>query len=106
MFDVHLRNINEISNCTMFADLKLHVVKIIENMPKDMFHELKSEFKIEPVERGIRKRFKRFLTKCAEDKYPSGISEKLQLLLDRNYLLLDLGFTYFIDSLLDYLLVP
>ena len=70
-----------------------------------MFYELKNVLAIDVVEKGTtRRRFKRFLTKCVEEKLP--IDENLQLLLDKNILLIDLGFIYFMDSLLEYLLVP
>ena len=114
MFNVYktlkldVKYFNEFSNCTMFMDLKHNVVKIIENLPKDMFYELKNELKIDPVEkRSTRKLFRRILNESINLKFPdSVITEKLQLLIDKNYLLLDLGFIYFIDSLLDYLLEP
>jgi hypothetical protein len=104
MSDMYVRNINELSNCTMFEDLKRSIINIIENLSKDVFYELKKELKIVAVEKGTRKRFQRFLIKCSEVKYPNGICEEIQLLLDKNILLLDMGFIYFIDPLLDYLL--
>ena len=42
MFEIYGKNIEEISNCLMFANLKRHIVKIIASLPREMFYELKS----------------------------------------------------------------
>ena len=101
----HAGNIKEISNCTIFVDLKVNIAKIIEVLPEDIFLELKEELRKEnlftaPERGGIRRRFRIFLTKCSEQADSGG-----QLLLQKNLLLLDIGFVYLIDSLLHILLL-
>ena len=102
-------NIEDISNCTIFVDLKVNTIKIIQILPKNIFQEFKDELKKENLfsnpERGIRKRLRRFLTWCTEQIGSRDVNEQLQLLLNKNLLLIDIGFVYLIDSLLHMLLV-
>ena len=105
----HASNIKDISNCTIFVDLKVNIIKIIEVLPKNIFMEVKNELKKENLlstsEQDTRKRFRRFLTKCTEQTDSGGPDEQVQLLLHKNLLLIDIGFVYLIDSLLHILLV-
>jgi len=105
----HAASIKDISNCTIFIDLKVNIAKIIEVLPEFMFLELKNELKKENLlsfpERHARKRIRMFLIKCAEQTDSGGSNEQLQLLLYKNLLLIDIGFVYLIDSLLHILLV-
>jgi len=96
------KHINEISHCTMFVDLTIHIIKIIENLSQDLFYEFRNDITIEIPDKGIRKRYRKFLIKLMEER--EVISDKLRLLIDKNILLIDLGFSYFIPSLLDNLL--
>ena len=110
IFETFAAYIEDIRNCTVFVDLKVNIIKIIEVLPKNAFQELKEELNKENLfsapERGIRKRFKRFLNKCTEAKGSNEpLNEQLQLLLSKNLLLIDIGFVYLIDSLLHILLV-
>jgi len=97
----HATNIKDISSSTIFIDLKVNIIKIIEVLSEDMFLELKNELKKENLfstpERGIRKRFRLFLSKYTE--------QTESLLLLKNLLLIDIGFIYVIDPLLHILLV-
>jgi hypothetical protein len=106
---LHASNIKDISSSTIFVDLKVNVVKIIEVLPEDIFLELKNELKKENLlstpERHIRKRYRMFLIKCTEQTDSGGPNEQVQLLLHKNLLLIDIGFVYLIDSLLHILLV-
>ena len=103
----HAGHIQDIGNCTIFVDLKVNIIKIIEVLPEDVFQELKNELKKENLfstpEDGTQKRLRRFLTKCRDQT--EGPNEQLQLLLQKNLLLIDIGFVYLIDSLLHILLV-
>ena len=89
--------------------MKVNTIRIIEDLPKDIFQELKEELSEEKLfltpERGIRKRYRRFLIKRTEQFDSGGLKEQLQLLLHRNLLLIDIGFVYLIDSLLRILLL-
>ena len=101
---------DDLSSCTILVDLKVNMIKIIEVLPKNIFQELKEELNKEklfstPTERGIRKRFRRFLVKYTEQIDSEGVNEELQLLLYKNLLLIDIGFVYLIDSLLHILLL-
>jgi hypothetical protein len=124
--------IQDLSACTIFVDFKLNIVKIIEDLPKNIFQELKQELNKADISdlpsaeklfsaprRGIRKRFRRFLIKRTEEieRLPTGpafgsrqagnegTNEQLQLLLYKNLLLIDIGFVYLMDSLLHNLLM-
>ena len=102
-------------------DFKLNIVKIIEDLPKNIFQELKQELNKESRQagisdlpsaeklfsaprRGILKRFRRFLIKRTEEIDSGGTNKQLQLLLYKNLLLIDIGFVYLMDSLLRNLL--
>jgi hypothetical protein len=105
------------------VDFKLNIVKIIEDLPKNIFQELKQELNKADISdlpsaeklfsaprRGIRKRFRRFLIKRTEEIESrqagnEGTNEQLQLLLYKNLLLIDIGFVYLMDSLLRNLLM-
>ena len=99
----------DISSCTILVDLKVNIIKIIEGLPKDIFQELKEELNKEKLfsapDRGIRKRFRKFLIKRTEQLDSGGLNERLQFLLHKNLLLIDIGFAYLIDSLLHILLL-
>jgi len=43
----HAGNIKDISNSTIFVDLKVNIIKIIEVLPKNIFMEVKNELKKE-----------------------------------------------------------
>ena len=93
----------------LFVDLKVNIIRIIEDLPKDIFQELKEELNEEKLfstpDRGIRKRYRKFIIKRTEQFDSGGLNEQLQLLLYKNLLLIDIGFVYLIDSLLHILLV-
>ena len=95
-------NMDDISNSTVFVDLKVNIIKVIEVLPMNVFQELKKELNEQIPERGTRRRLRRFLIKISED---ISHTEELDLLLNKNLLLIDIGFTYFMDSLLRILLV-
>ena len=98
----------DISRCAIFVDLKVNTIRMVEFLSKNVFHELKEELNKEQLfsvpERGIRKRFRRFLIKSAEQIDSGAVNQQLQLLLAKNLLLIDTGFVYLIDSLLRILL--
>jgi len=106
--EVFAANLNDLANCTVFLDLKVNILNLIQVLPKDIFQKLKEELNKEKLfstpERGIRKRYRRFLIKYTNQVDPSDINEELQLLLNKNLLILDIGFVYLIDSLLYILL--
>ena len=101
-------NMEEINECVIFVDLKVNIIKLIVLLPKEIFIELKGDLLKENVilspEKGIRKRYRRFLNKTSKEVDPDNTNEELQLLLYKNLLILDLGFVYLIDSLLHILL--
>ena len=100
---------SDVSRCTLFVDLKVNIIKIVLGLSKDLFQELKSEIIKEklflPLKKDILKRYRRFLVNTAEQVDPEGTNIDLQLLLDKNLLLIDIGFIYLIDSLLHMLLI-
>jgi hypothetical protein len=96
------KHIDEISHCHMFIDLTANIIRIIETLPNNLFYDLKRRFPEELPEKGIRKRYRKLLFRLTENR--GTIGEKYQLLIDKNFLVIELGFSHFIPSLLDSLL--
>ena len=90
-------------------DLKVNIIKIILGLSIDLIKELYEELNKQKLfsspERGIGKRYRRFLNKAVDEIDPEGTNSELQLLLYKNVLLIDIGFIYLIDSLLHMLLI-
>ena len=105
----HEMNIKDISDSTIFVDLKVNIIKIIEDLSKDIFEEIEGEIYkrnlVSITERDIRRRFRQFLTMYAKQTDSERNNEKLQFLLHKNLLLIDIGFVYLIDPLLHILLL-
>ena len=78
-------------------------------LSKDLFEELKEKLNTEklfsPPDKGVRKRYRRFLVKSVEQMDPEGKNSELQLLLFKNLLFIDIGFVYLIDTLLNKILI-
>jgi hypothetical protein len=95
---------NDVSKSVIFVDLKVNIIQIILSLSKDLIKELIEELSKQNLfstsERGIRKRYRRFLNKSVEQIDREGANVELQLLLHKNILLIDIGFIYLIDSLL------
>ena len=98
-----------LDSCTLFTDLKILIIRIIEVLLEDIFTELKEELiranlVTTPEGRNIRKRHRRFIIRLAKDVDPMHSNQKFELTVQKNLLLIDLGFIYFIESLLKVLL--
>ncbi len=94
---------------TLFTDLKIVIIKIIEILPEGIFTDFKDDLMIAklvttPEGRNIRKRHRRFINRRAKDVDPTRFNQKFELAVQKNLLLIDLGFIYFIESLLKVLL--
>ena len=92
-----------------YSNLKLLIIKVIEDVPKNVFIELKAELMKQllvttPTEKSLRKKCRRFLNGLTKIVDPNRSNEDLELLVQKNLLLIDLGFVYFIESLLKRLL--
>jgi hypothetical protein len=100
---------NDVSKSVIFVNLKVNVIKIILGLSKDLIKELNEELNKENLfslpERGIRKRYRRFINKAVEEADPQGINSELQLLLHKNIFLIDIGFIYLIDTLMHKILL-
>jgi hypothetical protein len=104
------RNIPDIlKSCTLFTNLKIAIIKVIEELPKNIFIELKIELGKKdllstPEVKTLRKRYRRFINGASKIIDPNRTNETLELLIQKNLLLIDLGYVYFIESLLERLL--
>ncbi len=110
LFDGRDVNVSESwDSCTLFTDLKILIIKIIEVLPEDIFTDLKDELMTAnlvttPEGRNIRKRHRRLIVRLTKDVDPTHSNQKFELAVQKNLLLIDLGFIYFIESLLKVLL--
>ena len=94
-----------IHSCTLFLDLKIIIIVIIEILHEDMFLNLKNNLMAAnlvstPEDKTLRKKYRRFINKNVKSIDPTRSDQNLELLVQKNLLFLDLGFTYLIDSLL------
>jgi len=100
-------NVTELlKSCELYLDLKVLLVLIIEDLPSVIFLKLKSDLIKDSLvsstdHKGLRKRYRRFINKCSKD---SRMDNRHELLVQKNLLLVDMGFIYFIESLLKTLL--
>ena len=90
-------------------DLKVAIVKVIEDLPRNIFMELKVKLMREnllstPEVKTLRRRYRRFINGAAKIIDPQRTNETLELLIQKNLLLIDLGYVYFTESLLERLL--
>jgi hypothetical protein len=97
------------STCNLFLNLKVIIIKIIEMLPEEMFLDLKKELMTTdlistPEDKTLRKKYRRFINKNVKLIDPARLNKQLELLVQKNLLLIDFGFVYFINSLLEKLL--
>ena len=103
-------DVDEILNtCALFTQFKCLIINIIEELPEEIFLLLKVDLiavKLisTPDEGTIRRKYRRFLNKYSRELYHTQSNKELELLVQKNLLLIDLGFIYFIDILLKRLL--
>jgi len=101
-------NIPDILKSYIF-DLKIAIIKVIEDLPRNIFIELKTEL-VEsglistPEAKTLRKRYRRFINGLSKIIDPTRSNEELELLIQKNLLLIDLGYVYFMENLLERLL--
>ena len=104
--EFHKTNIfADLSSNSFINGLNFLIVTVIENLPVNIFQELKrvlvgENLSQSPIQPGVLKRYRYFITKRANVIDPTRSDDKLQLLIYKNLLLIDLGFAYFIESLL------
>ena len=96
-------------SCGIFIDLKINIIKIITILPEDIFSDLKSDLLAArlvatPEEGTLRKKFRRFINHLSSNINPIRTDKQLELLVQKNFLLIDMGFTYLADDLLHRLL--
>jgi hypothetical protein len=101
----------DLNFCPLFTDLKVSIIKIFEILPEYIFIELKKKMQNEelikmPEEKTIRKKYRRFLNKLAAGYDPARSNPYFELLIQKNLLLIDFGFIYFIEYLLKRMLIP
>ena len=111
LYEDRQENISELlHSCTLFTDLKVVIIRVIEILPGDIFTNLKSELMAAnlistPEEKTLRRRYRRFINRSSKAIDPTRSNKQLEFLIQKNLLLIDLGFIYFIDNLLNKLLV-
>ena len=103
-------NISEIfKSSILYTELKAIIIKVIEELPKNIFTELKvklmeMDLVSTPDVKTLRKKCRRFINEMSKIVDPNRSNEVLELLIQKNFLLIDLGYVYFIESLLKRLL--
>ena len=103
-------NISEIfKSCILYTELKAIIIKVIEELPKNIFTELKVKLMGEnllsiPDAKTLRKKYRRFINGMSKIVDPNRSNEALELAIQKNILLIDLGYVCFIESLLKSLL--
>jgi len=90
---------------SLFVDVKFYIITIIEGSSEQFFIQLKQKLMdnalvFTPDERTIGKRYRMFINKRAKFIDRTRSSNQLELLIQKNFLLLDLGFIYLLDELL------
>ena len=98
-----------IKSSVLYTDLKVAIIKVIEVLPRNIFMELKVKLMEEdllstPEEKTLRKRYRRFINGASKIIDPQRTNEALELLIQKNLLLIDLGYIYLVESLLERLL--
>src|SRR3989442_2912412 len=88
-----------IKSSVLYTDLKAAIIKVIEVLPRNIFMELKVKLMEEdllstPEEKTLRKRYRRFINGASEIIDPQRTNEALELLIQKNLLLIDLGYIY------------
>ena len=88
---------------SLFIDIKFYIISIIEGSNERFFVQLKQKLMhnrlvFTPEERTIGKRYRLFINRCAKQ---IEINNELELLIQKNLLLLDLGIVYLFDHLLE-----
>ncbi len=106
LYSSSFNDINKITNnCIFFTNLKVQVLNMIQCLPEAFL----IEFKVKLIERdliqtpengSIGKHYRRFINKTSKLVDPRRSNNELELLVQKNLLLLDLGFVYFIEELL------
>ena len=98
--EFHKTNIfADLSSNSFINGLNFLIVTVIENLPVNIFQELKRVLVGEnlsqtPIQPGVLKRDRYFITKRVKVIDPTGSDDRLQLLICKNLLLIDLGFPY------------
>ena len=106
LYSVIFHDINKIiNNCIFVTNLKVQVLIMIQCLPKTFFVGFKGKLiennLVQTPENGfIGKHYHRFINKTSKLLDPRRSNNELELLVQKNLLLLDLGFVYFIEELL------
>jgi hypothetical protein len=100
-----------IKSCVFFTDLKVAIITVIEELPRKIFVELKAKLMKEnlistpePGEKSLRRKYRRFINGFSKIVDPNRSNEALELLIQKNLLLIDIGYVYFIESLIKMLI--
>jgi hypothetical protein len=99
----------EVFSGTLFTDLKVVIITIVETLPEEVFLDLKSQLKgadlvQTPEEKTLRRKYRRFINKSSKTINPDRTNSKLELLVQKNLLLIDVGFVYIFESLMNEIL--
>lgn len=92
-------------NCVVFPELKVHIVNLVNILPLNIFLQFK-KYLIDrgllstPDENTVDKRFRRLINKTSKEMRLDRNDSVIELSIQKNLLLLDLGFTYLNDTLL------
>ncbi len=98
-------DVGNLKNCKFVVDLKVSIVNLIENMPESIFLELKNLLREEklyttPDLNSIGGQYRVYINTTARTTDPNRSNAGLELLIQKNLLILDIGIVYYIDNLL------
>ena len=97
-----------IKSSYFYTNLKAAVILVIEDLPSVTFIELKgllmrASLVSTPENGTLRKKYRRFINEVPKVVDPNRSNEALELLIQKNLLLLDLGFEHLLESLSIYI---
>ena len=97
-----------LKSCSLYIDLKVAVIKVVEKLSKDIFIKLKEELVRNnllstPEVKTLRNRNRRLINDISKTVDSTRSNEILELLINKNILLISIGFIHILDSLLSIL---
>ena len=91
------------NHCLFFQDLKIHIIHLILNLPEKIFLDFKSSIEINNLlvkNDDLKKVVYRFKTFLRQKDKMIDPSKRDDLLIQKNLLILDLGFIYLDQNIL------
>lgn len=100
---IEKKNSDIMENFTIYIDLKVSFINIIEHLKENIFKDVKKKFIfqkfLETKKESDFRRFRKFINEISKTLDPSRADISLELAIQKNLLLIDLGFDYISDDL-------